>query len=182
MNNENNISPAPIQQLVGRPHHDHACALLRDVLSCWCAGIPMDQRRVIRDMAIKYLAAADTDDCVVNINTSRMCERGTAGCHIRHRDASSGWIPVSDRLPPTNTAVIVCCMVTDDGEGPWIGSGFYIKEGWQSQDSVMLDLPIAFEVTHWMPMPLPPNTPHHRPAAPAQSPGQPGQEPTQGHP
>jgi hypothetical protein len=48
-------------------------------------------------------------------------------------------------------------MVTDDGEGPWIGSGFYIAEGWQSQDSVMLDLPIAFEVTHWMPLPLPPN-------------------------
>ncbi len=68
----------------------------------------------------------------------------------------SKWIPVEQSLPPKNTAVIVCCMETDDGEGPWIGGGFYVDEGWQSQDSVMLDLPIAFPVSHWMALPVPP--------------------------
>lgn len=66
------------------------------------------------------------------------------------------WIKCSERMPPNNEAVIVCCMECDDGEGPWIGAGFHIPEGWQSQDSVMLDKPMAFTVTHWTTFPEPP--------------------------
>lgn len=74
----------------------------------------------------------------------------------RHRE-NTDWIPVVDRMPPNNVSVIVCCVDADDGEGAWIGSGFHVPEGWQSQDSIELDKPMAFTVTHWMPLPLPPN-------------------------
>jgi hypothetical protein len=87
-------SPAPLRRLVGRIHHDHACRILRDVLACWCAGIPMEQRREIRDKAINYLAAADTDDCVINRTNSNVCSRGTVGCHIHHIEIDDFTCPV----------------------------------------------------------------------------------------
>ena len=58
MTSSENSSPAPVHRLVGRIHHDTACCILRDVLACWCAKIPMEQRRDIRDKAIKYLSDA----------------------------------------------------------------------------------------------------------------------------
>ena len=70
------------------------------------------------------------------------------------------WVPVSARLPPDLSAVIVCCMQTDDGLGPWIGAAFRHDDRWISQDRSgkedPLDADIAFPVTHWMPLPDPP--------------------------
>jgi hypothetical protein len=68
-------------------------------------------------------------------------------------DAPSKWIPCSQSMPPDNHAVLVLCKDADDGEGDWIGAGFHVPEGWQSQDSIMLSLPLPFEVTHWMALP-----------------------------
>ncbi len=75
------------------------------------------------------------------------------------------WIKTTDRLPEPNTAVLVCCMETDDGPDPFVASGFWIKVpignddpivSWQSQDSFQGDLPIPWDVSHWMPLPRPP--------------------------
>lgn len=89
--------------------------------------------------------------------------------HITDRLAAltaggDGWVSVKERMPDPNTAVMVCCMETDDGEGPFVASGFWIKletgcdpiVSWQSQDSFQGDKPLVWEATHWRPLPAPP--------------------------
>ena len=116
MSKENVAASAPVHRLVGRIHHDHACRILRGVLACWCAGIPMEQRREIRDRAISYLAAADTDDCVINRTNGNVCSRGTAGCHIQHSDTEPCDITERDRAvwrAAITLANNVCVQISD---------------------------------------------------------------------
>lgn len=69
--------------------------------------------------------------------------------------ATPKWIKCSEWMPANNEAVNVHCALADE-YGSWTGAGFYIPEGWQSQDSAMLSHPLAFVVTHWQPLPAPP--------------------------
>jgi hypothetical protein len=69
---------------------------------------------------------------------------------------SEQWIPCSERMPEDNTEVMVHCAFADE-YGSWTGAGFHVPTGWKSQDSMIMDdIPIAFPVTHWMPLPQPP--------------------------
>lgn len=65
------------------------------------------------------------------------------------------WIKCEDRLPKRNNAVIVCCLTTDDGDGPFVASGFLDRNSkqWCSQDSFDGSMPIAWPVTHWQALP-----------------------------
>jgi hypothetical protein len=66
------------------------------------------------------------------------------------------WIPCGERMPEDNTEVMVHCAFADE-YGSWTGAGFHVPTGWKSQDSMIMDdIPIAFPVTHWMPLPQPP--------------------------
>ena len=62
------------------------------------------------------------------------------------------WIPVTERLPEKNGYYLVSRrMDTSDGLPPLEVTmrQFYIKSGWQSVSE-------AYPVTHWMPLPQPP--------------------------
>ena len=69
------------------------------------------------------------------------------------------WIPCSERMPEDNREVLVHCAFADE-YGSWTGAGFHVPAGWKSQDSMIMDdIPIAFPVTHWLPLPVPPQPP-----------------------
>ena len=69
----------------------------------------------------------------------------------------SEWVSVKVRLPPIDTAVLV-----SDINGPYTGLiriGFYDPDqdsstGWRDEEYCDISL------THWMPLPNPPETPH----------------------
>jgi hypothetical protein len=67
-----------------------------------------------------------------------------------------GWIPLNYASPDPNRSVLVLFCAHPRFSSHWIGSAFLVLEGWQSQDSVELDLPLLHHVLEWMPMPLPP--------------------------
>lgn len=62
------------------------------------------------------------------------------------------WIPTTEQMPPERVPVIV--FIPD--QGGYIGSAIWEKvEGWYENYENVL---IGSEVTHWMPLPSPPNT------------------------
>lgn len=63
---------------------------------------------------------------------------------IEELEAKSKWIPVSERLPEKNTAVIVA---TDRGDS---FQCLYAYDGWDLWEGHIIN------ITHWMPLPKPP--------------------------
>ena len=64
---------------------------------------------------------------------------------IEALEAERRWIPVSERLPNPDANVLV--------KG---GCAYYIDEKWWSMMGDSAHRPIMWEVTHWMPLPTPP--------------------------
>lgn len=71
------------------------------------------------------------------------------------------WIKVTDRLPKVCSEVIVCITKCESrnipNSYPWIMTGWYselCKTGWCY---TVIDENVDIEVSHWMPMPEPPN-------------------------
>jgi|GEM_PF-2532646 len=69
--------------------------------------------------------------------------------------AEPGWIPVSERLPESNTFVLV-------SNGVWVGQGAYndsehldADEHWQDEHHEFINL-LHHPVTHWQPLPAAP--------------------------
>jgi len=103
----------------------------------------------------RYAQLRDERDHLLTVRDMLEQERDA----LREQVRQGAWIKCSERMPENNCAVIVLCQDADE-EGDWIGSAFHLKnDGWQSQDSVMLDTPLAFTPTHWMPLPSPPAQP-----------------------
>lgn len=67
----------------------------------------------------------------------------------------SAWIPVSERLPQPLEDVLVVRAHREIGDGPVVDLGWWYQGNWwmTSED---FPLPDVVEVTHWMPLPAPP--------------------------
>lgn len=55
------------------------------------------------------------------------------------------WISVCDEMPDDETTVLVHCL---DDEPVWLG--YKVGDEWRTVEGVLAD------VTHWMPLPVPP--------------------------
>jgi hypothetical protein len=85
------------------------------------------------------------------MNTTE-CPNDLCNCHTEHSNEcyecgalilkESGWISVKDRLPKNDDEVLVSTRLKNIGIGWW-------DSYWRSDLSVK-------EITHWMPMPAPP--------------------------
>lgn len=75
----------------------------------------------------------------------------------------SGWISVKDSLPDKGPHVLTFCVrgaswvqqAWLDQDGKWRSGSFCPTCGFMGGDFIMGD------VTHWMPLPSPPNLPEH---------------------
>ena len=64
----------------------------------------------------------------------------------------SQWIPVSERMPDRNGGSLVC-VTADDGK-PYVQQAHFFDGIWWTGESPAARYP--FDVTHWMPLPEPP--------------------------
>lgn len=66
--------------------------------------------------------------------------------------AAPKWISVEERLPEDNSVFVLCAV--KDGSETFVTEGWYLKRNGHIS---LLDEDYAFcDVTHWMPMPEPP--------------------------
>lgn len=64
------------------------------------------------------------------------------------------WISVEDMVPELKgTNQEVCCLVTN---GAVIHMAYYTLSGWHFCESGQIKEPMFYDVTHWMPLPEPP--------------------------
>lgn len=92
-----------------------------------------------------------------DLETETAYQNGYEAGRKAAKQETAGWVPVTERLPADNTAVLT--VVTDklDNihlEGAYELATFSIDEGW------ILEMWPGWEgpnVTHWMPLPEPPD-------------------------
>ena len=63
------------------------------------------------------------------------------------------WISVKDKLPKKHISVLIYRVYGKDDFYKGIEIGFY-EDFWQNDESLSVE-----KVTHWMPLPAPPNDP-----------------------
>lgn len=83
------------------------------------------------------------------------------GSSLTHRTDLGGWVPVGDRLPTEDDyADLLVAVRSDAGGEPWTDRAFMHADGrWRwARDHKQL-LP-GIRITHWMPVPLPPDSPN----------------------
>ena len=66
----------------------------------------------------------------------------------------SGWISVKERLPSIRDDGIAECYLISDGN--LIHMAYYVTGEWRFCESGQITEPMFYEVTHWMPLPEPP--------------------------
>lgn len=66
----------------------------------------------------------------------------------------SGWISVKERLPSIRDDGIAECYLVSDGD--LIHMAYYVTGEWRFCESGQITEPMFYEVTHWMPLPEPP--------------------------
>lgn len=65
------------------------------------------------------------------------------------------WISAQDRVPETTYEVLVCYQ---DSDLQRLCCGYYMNDTWHTCDDRGEDGNIDMPVTHWMPLPGPPNS------------------------
>ena len=65
-----------------------------------------------------------------------------------------GWISVKERLPSIRDDGIAECYLISDGN--LIHMAYYVTGEWRFCESGQITEPMFYEVTHWMPLPEPP--------------------------
>lgn len=65
------------------------------------------------------------------------------------------WISVKDRLPKSTRYDCYCFLVTD---GDLIHMAYFVENEWMFADSGQAKNKMFYEVTHWMPLPEPPES------------------------
>ena len=70
-----------------------------------------------------------------------------------HIDRSK-WISVKERLPSVRDDGIAECYLVSDGD--LIHMAYYVINEWRFCESGQITEPMFYEVTHWMPLPEPP--------------------------
>lgn len=64
------------------------------------------------------------------------------------------WISVKERLPSIRDDGIAECYLISDGN--LIHMAYYVTGEWRFCESGQITEPMFYEVTHWMPLPKPP--------------------------
>ena len=113
-------------------------------------------RLIDADALIKQIENFNCKDCNhYNFVRCRACQIDDALSYIDDAPTIGGWISVEDRMPETRHAVLV---YTPHHKNIWAASmhedgNWYI---WSPGGKVLLDPDWHGPITHWMPLPEPP--------------------------
>ena len=91
--------------------------------------------------------------CYCNPNAEDMF---TAWCAAKSRAAQSEWISVEDRLPEIGTRVLLCGRYEGKGIIAYCAIGYF--DGKTYREHWGADINATAAITHWQPLPEPPET------------------------
>lgn len=77
---------------------------------------------------------------------------------VKKHPAVNRWIPCSERMPTMNEMRQSDCVLVCALDENWIGMAYYIGDGWAFADAQTKPRLETVEITHWMPLPEPPES------------------------
>ena len=118
--------------------------LIKD-LTCDICGLPLHGNRKTNYANIRATILTQPTIDIKTLPTVR---------ELRERLAKFKWTSAKERLPSIRDDGIAECYLISDGD--LIHMAYYVTGEWRFCESGQITEPMFYEVTHWMPLPDPP--------------------------